>query len=73
MARPKKYTEERVTTAVRLPVSLHRRLQEEAEARDVSVNYLVTKAATRMIDSMDATGEPEPEPEPEPEGGLRAS
>ncbi len=65
MARPKKYTEERVTTAVRLPVSLHRRLQEEAEARDVSVNYLVTKAAARMIDSMDAAGEPV--------GGLRAS
>lgn len=53
MARPKKYTEERVTTAVRLPVSLHRRLQQEAEARDVSVNYIVTKATSRWLESMD--------------------
>lgn len=57
MARPKKYTEERVTTAVRLPVSLHRRLQQEAEARDVSVNYLVTKATTRLLESMDGAAE----------------
>lgn len=45
MARPKEYEEERVTTAIRFPVSLHRRLKELAKDRDVSVSYLVTKAA----------------------------
>jgi predicted HicB family RNase H-like nuclease len=46
MARPKKYLEPRVATAVRLPPELHRRLQDEAASRDTSVNHLLVKAAT---------------------------
>ncbi len=42
----------RVTTAVRLPEDVHRRLQEEAEARDVSMNYLVTKAANLLLEKL---------------------
>jgi predicted transcriptional regulator len=33
-----------VSTAVRLPADLHAELQRQAHERDVSVNYLVTKA-----------------------------
>lgn len=42
VARPRLYEETRVATAVRLPVSLHRRLHDAAAARKVSVNQLVT-------------------------------
>ena len=45
MARPKKYLEPRVTTAVRLPADLHRQLHEAAANRDTSVNHLIVKAA----------------------------
>lgn len=40
----KKPTEERVTTAVRFPKSLHARLHEEAEDRELSANFLIVKA-----------------------------
>ncbi len=39
----------RVSTAVRLPADLHRRLVAQAEQRDVSVNLLVTKALERVL------------------------
>jgi predicted transcriptional regulator len=39
-----KATRERISTAIRLPVELHGALQRQAEERDVSVNYLVTRA-----------------------------
>lgn len=49
MARPRVYVEPRVATAVRLPVSLREQLQEVAEGRDVSVNYLVTRAVMEYL------------------------
>ena len=44
MGRPKIYEEPRVATAIRLPVSLRDELQAAAIERDVSVNFLVTRA-----------------------------
>lgn len=41
-----------MTTAVRLPEALHRRLQEAALERDVSVNLLVAKAIERYLDQL---------------------
>jgi predicted transcriptional regulator len=41
-----------VATAVRLPVSLHRRLQDAAAARDVSANLLITKAVADLLDRL---------------------
>ena len=49
MARPKIYEERRVATAVRLPVSVHAELQRLARARDVSVNYVVTRAVEELL------------------------
>ena len=48
--RPRQYTEERITTAIRVPLSLHRRLQEEAGVRDTSVNHLFLRAASYYLD-----------------------
>ena len=45
MARPKKYLERRVTTAIRLPERLHRDLEATAQERDTSINHLLVKAA----------------------------
>jgi predicted HicB family RNase H-like nuclease len=42
----------RVTTAVRFPEGLHRQLQEHAEMRDVSVNWLVTRAVQQFLDGL---------------------
>jgi predicted HicB family RNase H-like nuclease len=52
MARPRKYEEKRVATAVRLPVSVHERLQAAADEREVSVNYLVVRALSRYLDEL---------------------
>ena len=52
MARPKVYDEERVSTAIRLPVTLHGRLQRAAAERDVSVNYLVTRAVRDLLERL---------------------
>ena len=49
MARPRTYDEERVATAIRLPVSLHSDLRRLAHARDVSVNYLITRAVEELL------------------------
>lgn len=51
MARPRVY-ENRVTTAVRLPEDLHDRLKQAADERDVSVNYLMTKAVDDYLDRL---------------------
>ena len=48
---PKRNTERRVATAVRLPESLHHQLQDQADLRDVSVNFLVVRAVTRYLQS----------------------
>jgi predicted transcriptional regulator len=42
----------RVATAVRFPEELHRRLQEHAEMRDVSVNWLVTRAVEQFLEGL---------------------
>ena len=44
MSRPKIYKETRITTAVRLPESIHGWLKATARERDVSVTYLVVRA-----------------------------
>ena len=44
MSRPKIYEETRITTAVRLPESIHGWLKATARERDVSVTYLVVRA-----------------------------
>lgn len=44
--------EPRVTTAVRLPESLHTRLHEAAAERDVSANLLVTRALDTYLDAL---------------------
>ena len=41
MGRPTVY-DQRVTTAIRLDADLHRRIKEEASARGVSANRLIT-------------------------------
>ena len=43
--------EKRVSTQVRLPESLHAQLVDQAEKRDVSVNFLINRALTRYLDS----------------------
>lgn len=52
MARPRKYDEDRVATAVRLPESLHQRLHDAAADRDVSANLLVTNAVIEYLDRL---------------------
>jgi predicted HicB family RNase H-like nuclease len=52
MARPRVYHEQRVSTAIRLPVTLHGRLQRAAIERDVSVNYLVTRAVQDLLERL---------------------
>jgi predicted HicB family RNase H-like nuclease len=53
MARPKVYDEPRVTTALRLPESLHVRLRSMAEQRDISVNLIATKAIREYLDQLE--------------------
>lgn len=38
-----------MSTAIRLPANLHAELQRQAEERDVSVNYLVTRAVDHYL------------------------
>lgn len=48
MGRPREY-ENRVTTAVRFPRELADQLHEAAQARDVSVNWLVNRAVVDLL------------------------
>lgn len=59
MARPKVYDEPRVTTALRLPESLHVRLRSTAEQRDISVNLIATKAIKEYLDQLEPLDEAE--------------
>ena len=56
MSRPKVYDEPRVATAIRLPTSLHGELQTAATERDVSVNFLVTRAVTAFLAQLPPAG-----------------
>jgi predicted HicB family RNase H-like nuclease len=49
MARPKVYNEKRITTAVRLPATAHKKLADAARERDVSVNYLINRAVDQYL------------------------
>lgn len=52
MARPRVHHEERVTTAIRLPVALRDELHDAARSRDVSANYLVNRALIDFLDRL---------------------
>ena len=56
MSRPRVYDEPRVATAIRLPTSLHDELQSAASARDVSVNFLVTRAVSTFLAQLPSAG-----------------
>ena len=43
---------QRLTTAIRLPEDLHRRLREAADERDLSINYLVVKAVEEFLENL---------------------
>ena len=52
MGRPRVSDERRIATAVRLPESVHRRLQDAARDRDVSANLIVTRAVEEYLDRL---------------------
>jgi hypothetical protein len=56
MSRPKVYEEHRVTTAVRLPESLHSWLKATALERDVSVTYLAVEDYRDRIAPLTVSG-----------------
>lgn len=49
--RPKVYSEPRVSTGLRLPKSLHERILVMADERDVSANWLITRAIERYVEA----------------------
>lgn len=49
MSNPKIQTDDRVTTAIRLPKALYKRLKHEAIDREVSVNALIEQAAQTFL------------------------
>lgn len=57
MGRPRLYEERRIATAVRLPVSLHDKLKRAAMSREVSVNFLLTRAVTAYLQRLEAAGQ----------------
>jgi hypothetical protein len=66
MSRPKVYDEPRVATAIRLPTSLHEELQSAATQRDVSVNFLVTRAVSTFLAQLPPVDTDLPSPEQAP-------
>lgn len=50
--RPREYDEDRVTTAVRLPKSLYKKLKIEAIEQETTLNKLVEEATTTYLRSM---------------------
>lgn len=52
MGRPRVSDERRIATAVRLPESIHRRLQLAASDRDVSANLLITRAVAEYLERL---------------------
>lgn len=57
MGRRRICEEDRVATAVRLPVSVHRQLRDAALSRDVSANLLVTRAITDYLERLPSLDE----------------
>lgn len=68
MGRPRVTDEKRVTTAVRLPESVHSRLRDAATDRDVSANLIITRAVTEYLERLPAA-EQVLTPEPRGVGG----
>jgi hypothetical protein len=66
MGRPRIYDEPRVATAIRLPASLRDELQVAAIERDVSVNFLVTRAVLDYLSRLPSVSD-------EPRGPRRAA
>jgi predicted transcriptional regulator len=62
---PSDATDARVATAIRLPKHLHEALRLHAEARDVSVNFLIVRAVNDFLEQL-------PTPE-QLQASLRAS
>jgi hypothetical protein len=60
MGRPRIYEEPRVATAIRLPASLRDELKAAATERDVSVNFLVTRAVLDYLRRLPAIDPVEP-------------
>ncbi len=58
MARPRIHSEERVATAVRLPVPLRDELHRVAASRDVSVNYLINRAIENLLEQLSTQADP---------------
>jgi predicted HicB family RNase H-like nuclease len=52
VGRPKQFTEERVTKALRIPESLDTRLRDAAAERGVAVNVLVNRAIEDYLDNL---------------------
>lgn len=50
---------DRVTTAIRFPKDIHERLLEEAERRELAINYMVTRAVTHYLDALPPVAEPD--------------
>ncbi len=42
----------RLTTGIRFPEHLHRRLKEAADERELSINFLVVKAVEEFLDNL---------------------
>lgn len=53
MARPKVHGD-RIATQIRVPVELHERLVAVCEEREITINYLMCKAASVYLDQMQA-------------------
>lgn len=49
VGRPRTEPRDRVSTAVRLPRDLHKKLAHEAIDRDVTVNALITHACEQLL------------------------
>lgn len=49
MPRPKASEEKRVQLQIRLPVTLREQLRQEASLRDVSTNYVITRAIEEWL------------------------
>ncbi len=52
MGRPRVHQEERVTTAVRVPKTLHDRVRAVADERQVGMNLLVVRALEEYLDRL---------------------
>ena len=50
---------ERVTTAIRFPKETHDRLAAEAAERELSINFMVTRAVNNYLDALPPVADPD--------------